>query len=381
VGQRDGKSLSGDHEVKVVYVIHHPGQGGMEKHVYILAKYALAAGNTVDFVFDHDGPLVSRVRSLGCAVHFVRMRAPYDPIAVYQLVGLFRKLEPDVVHTHFMRETFLVIDASKFVKIPAIFNTIHRLEKKNEAQEMINKLYSRSLTKVIAVSQLAKQYALDEGIRESKIITILNGSESPDVNTARVRADLGVKKTDKLITYVGRFTSEKGHRTLLKAFSSISKPGQKLLLAGDGPLRDEMEKLAKKLKIEKQVVFTEVINNGVDVAADYVAASDLYVQPSEIENLPTSVIEAMLYSVPVVASDCRSHEQLLKSGELGYLFKNRNAKNLAQVIEFVLVDKSRGQKVKGAKEYADLHLTAAKMWGSTEKLYQKYAKSNVNVLR
>jgi glycosyltransferase involved in cell wall biosynthesis len=94
-----------------------------------------------------------------------------------------------------------------------------------------------------------------------------------------------------------------------------------------------------------------------------------------------SVAEAMLLRVPIVASDCDAHKLLLREGKFGYLFKNKNAKSLATVIETALADKDIKQKVAAGGDYAKLHLTATKMWETTEKLYQKYISSNNNVLR
>ncbi len=365
--------------MKIVHVVKlPPHQGGMEKYAYLLAKYAIASGHQVSFVFDIEGPFVDRVRALGCQVYFVKMRAPYDLLAVVELVKLFKDIKPDVVHTHFMRENFLVIDASKFIHIPAIFSTVHRLEPKNLLQALANRIYSRGLTKFIAVSPLAKQYLLDEGVRESKIVTILNGVELGKVDKTGIRKQYSVDGGTKALCYVGRFTEEKGHALLLRAFAKLEDQEAVLLLAGDGALLEEMKALAKKLKIFERLLFLGNVEDGYRITA----AADIYIQPSLIENMPMAVEEAMLLGVPVVASDCDAHKLLLKNGELGTLFENGSVISLSKALNEAIGDKSVLQKKsKEAKQYALLHLTAAKMWEAIENIYEKYAQFGHNVVR
>ncbi len=363
--------------MKIVHVINYPGQGGMEKYAYLLAKYAINSGHSVEFVFGGEGPLVNQVNNIGCHVHMLKMRAPYDLVAVYNLVKLLKNLKPDVVHTHFMRENFLVIDASRFVKIPAIFSTVHRLEPKSSLQASVNQLYSKGLTKFIAVSPLAKEYLLNEGIKESKIITIPNGAEIGEFDKNNIRKRYSLTKKDIIFAYVGRFSEEKGHEILIRAFAKSHKANWKLLLVGDGELIESMKGLAQKLKISNKIIFTGAIENGYEA----IAVANYYVQPSKIENMPISVVEAMLLGVPVLASNCSAHNWLLKNGEFGILFKNGNINSLIAGFSEIIGDKSTMNKAKNAQEYALSHFTATKMWENTEKLYQKYVQAARVVLK
>ena len=68
--------------MNMVQILHHPGQGGAEQVAFTLAEYALKNGHQVNFIFGEEGPLVDRVRKLGCRVDFIKMPSFYNPKAV-----------------------------------------------------------------------------------------------------------------------------------------------------------------------------------------------------------------------------------------------------------------------------------------------------------
>lgn len=351
--------------MKIMQILNHPGQGGAEQYAYLLAKGAKESGHEVMFIFGEEGPLVEKIKSLKIPYEFVKMRAPYDPIAVTELVKAMKKFQPDVIQTHFMRENFLAVDASFFAPVKAIFTSVHRLEQKTAAQAMANRIYSRKTKSLIATSELARGYLLNEGISKYKIVVILNGAEVKKINCEEIRDGLLLKKNEKMITYVGRFTREKGHNNLIKAFKKAAIKNAKLVLVGDGELLPAMKKLAADCK---NIIFT----GGKDNGYEYIGASDLYIQPSKIENMPLSVIEAMLYGVPILASDVPGHRLILKDRKYGEFFRQNKVDELAEKIGSTLDSKEAINKAKEAREYANTRLTAEKMWQETEKLYEKY---------
>ena len=136
--------------MKILEILYNPWEGGAEEVSYLLAKESLKDGQKVEFVFGKDGPFVQRVKDLGCPVHFVKMRSPFDPIAVWKLRSLFKEIKPDVVHTVFLRENFLSIIAAKISGVKGVFSTVHRVEPKTKIQAFFNRIYSKGLSSFIA---------------------------------------------------------------------------------------------------------------------------------------------------------------------------------------------------------------------------------------
>ena len=102
------------------------------------------------------------------------------------------------------------------------------------------------------------------------------------------------------ILTVGRFTQEKNHALLLRAFAKMPKPGARLLFLGKGPDEIMLRALASELEIADSVIFPGFFPN----PASFYATADLFVLSSDYEGLPTVLIEALSFGVPVVSTDC-----------------------------------------------------------------------------
>ncbi len=349
--------------------MYYPGQGGAEQYAYLLAKYAKQSGHQTCFVFGQKGPFEERVKELGCEIYYLKMRSPFDPLAITGLSQLYQKWQPDIVQTHFLRENFIAIAANKLVSVKAIFSTVHRLEPKTKAQAAFNRAYSKGLTKFIAVSELTKDYLVAEGINEYRITTIPNGVEILDYNKACLKKELGLRENELVFACVARFEAEKKHDLLIKAFSQLENRNYKLLLLGTGSLKGKIETLVGKKKLEQRVIFLDQKYLGYQV----IGVSDYYVQASQLESFGLTVVEAMLQKRPVIVSDLPAFKALTKNGSLGTLFKASSQKDLKdKIVEVLENDRAIKKKTALAYDYAKNRYTAEIMWQKTEALYKHF---------
>lgn len=351
--------------MKILQIINYPGQGGAEQVAYNIAKCAKEEGYEADFIFGGEGPLVKKVKNMGCRVDIIDMPTFYNLGAILRLRKYFKKNKPDIVITHFLRENFLAVEASRLTSVKKIYSFVHRIEPKTKAQSFLNKAFSRGMTGFIAVSPLAEDYLLKEGVKKDKIRVIKNGVEIGIFDEARIRKELGLK-SEKIITYVGRFTEEKGHKILLDAFSELSLENTILVLVGDGALREKMILYAKKLGMYDKIRFT----GGRDKAYEIIGVSDLYIQPSDIEVMPLSVIEAMMLGVPTLLSDIEAHKVISNNWELGTSFNQKDKIDLAKKIKTALEKKDELKAVtEKAKKYAQKNYSLEKMWSSLKEIF------------
>ena len=358
--------------MRIMQLIYYPGQGGAEQYAYLLAKYAKKHGHETCFVFGQEGPFVERVKELGCEAMFLKMRSPFDPLAISSLSKLYKKWKPDVVQTHFLRENFIAIAARKLTPVKAIFSTVHRIEPKTKPQAIFNKVYSRGLTKFIAVSALTKEYLMKEGISEHKIIIIPNGADIEDYDKSKLKNELGLKPKELVFSCVARFEPEKNHQLLIKAFGKINNRNYKLLLLGTGSEKEKVKKLVQKYRLTEKIFFLDSSYKGSQI----IGISDYYIQPSKIESFGITVVEAMLQRVPVILSDIPAFKKLTKDGELGTLFKENNGTELKEKIKAVFEHEPiLKKKALLAQEVARARYTAESMWQKTAALYQRYLES------
>lgn len=142
-----------------------------------------------------------------------------------------------------------------------------------------------------------------------------------------------------IIVNVGELNRNKNQKTAILAMKKVIEevPDAKLLIAGNGPERENLEQLAKKLGLEDHIIFLGYTTQ----LQRYLQVCDLEVTCSYREGLPLNVMEAMLCGKPVVASSNRGHRELVKDGVNGYLVEDGDINTYAKRIIEILM-KSRG---------------------------------------
>lgn len=130
----------------------------------------------------------------------------------------------------------------------------------------------------------------------------------------------------------------------LRAFALIQKefPDAKLLLAGDGSKKEEIKKLAGELKLEN-VSFLGKISQA-DMPGLY-AQTDIYLNSSNIDNMPVSIIEAFASGVPVVSSNAGGIPYIVKHGKTGLLFEKNDHEAMANEAKKLLAESALSQEI------------------------------------
>lgn len=163
------------------------------------------------------------------------------------------------------------------------------------------------------------------------------------------RRDLYTPAGVPLILAMGRLHENKAFDVLLEAMARISDAY--LWLAGDGPLRDDLQKLAEKLGIKPRVRFL----GWRDDTAALLASADLFVCPSRHEPLGNVVIEAWAHGLPVIAADSMGPGTLIEHMETGVLVPVDDAITLSRGIRAVLGDADLAERLarQGHQAYLD----------------------------
>jgi 1,2-diacylglycerol 3-alpha-glucosyltransferase len=156
---------------------------------------------------------------------------------------------------------------------------------------------------------------------ESHIEIVPNGVELKRFFQAEPlsRADYGFKEDDILLIYTGRLGPEKNLDFLLQAFAGVTQAVEdvRLLLVGDGPLKEDLKELARELRITNSIQFTGLIP--YDNMPGYLAMCDAFVTASVTEVHPLSVIEAMGAGLPVMGIHSPGVGDTVENGVTGFL--------------------------------------------------------------
>jgi len=187
----------------------------------------------------------------------------------------------------------------------------------------------------------SKQRLLKEGV-EAPIEVVSNATDLEDywsADRSKVRNELKLKDSDILIGYVGRLSEEKNVMTLLAAAEIIlkSKSNVKIILIGDGPDKEELEKRASEISKDK-IIFTGNIPH--EEIPLYDAALDLFLSASKSEVQPMTFAEAMATKTPLVLFDVAGCNDMVENKENGLLVdESAGAKGLAEVVLKLLNNK------------------------------------------
>jgi len=208
---------------------------------------------------------------------------------------------------------------------------------------------------------------------DSSIEIIPNGVELARFIQAEPlsRTDYGFSDDDTLLIYTGRLGPEKNLEFLLDAFAGVTQAidNVKLLLVGGGPLKAELEKLAKELRVEKSVQFTGLIPYA-DMPG-YLAMCDAFVTASVTEVHPLSVIEAMGAGLPVMGIHSPGVGDTVEDGKTGFLSTEEIAAFTAKLTRLCLqhpLRRKMGKAARTAVQKYDITRTTQLMLNHYEKL-------------
>jgi glycosyltransferase involved in cell wall biosynthesis len=154
-----------------------------------------------------------------------------------------------------------------------------------------------------------------------------------------IRESLGLTRGDIVILSVGRLTSQKGFPDLLVAFANVVRDREavRLLIAGDGPERGQLERLISSLQLTDRV---RLLGN-VERPDLLYRAADLFVLPSQYEGFPFAMLEAMAAGLPVVATRFGGADEMVEHGREGLLVSSGDVDGLAGAIQATLGNRGR----------------------------------------
>lgn len=172
---------------------------------------------------------------------------------------------------------------------------------------------------LIVQTELIKRF-YQKSIQENKIKIIPNPIDEIILSN---RSEY--YERENIILTVGRLDTNKNQRLLIEAFANLNVGNWKLIIVGDGVLREEYEKLTASLSIADKVDFVGNVNN----ISDFYNKAKIFVFTSQSEGFPNALLEAMSFGIPCISTDCPSGpSEIIKNNKNGYLIEVNNRKQL-----------------------------------------------------
>jgi glycosyltransferase involved in cell wall biosynthesis/O-antigen/teichoic acid export membrane protein len=311
------------------------------------------------------------VRSLasrrpGTAVHVLpRIRGKLDVAGMATLALILRRLRPDILQVTLptpwaCRHAVVVGAFVPGVRVIAVEQL--PTPAPDRWQRAVKRFASRRLAGHVSVGNAAaREIERVVGLRAGAVGVIHNGVEP----SGGVRGDRSAGSPLRFGT-LARLDPQKGIEDWLHAL--VELPAVHAEIVGDGPLRAELERLAAELGLDGRVTFTGWSAERREHLADW----DAFVLPSHFEGFPLSIVEAMLQSVPVIATDVGSVGEAIVDGETGLLVPPRRPEALAAAARRLAEDPALSARLgERGRELALEQYTAAAMARSYEALYSR----------
>jgi glycosyltransferase involved in cell wall biosynthesis len=335
---------------RVVHYVDSDVFGGSEEAaLHLMASLDRARWEPV--LLYHADPRIARLvdgaERLGVRTHAVSRVSQGRRIAgLLHLRRAIRAERPAIFHAHLswpLACKYGVL-AAWLAGVPAIVATAHLyVEPRGTRRPPV---MFRPIRRIIAVSDEVKaRYAVELRVPARKLAVVRNGIRVPlSVRPAdpALRAELVRGRPDYVVLTPARLHEQKGHVFLLAAAAEV--PDATFVLAGDGPLRAELESRARELGVAERCVF---LGHRSDVP-DLLAAADLLVLPSLYEGLPVSVLEAMAAQRPVVATAIGGTDEAVTHEVAGLLVPPRDPIALASAIRRIRADPALAHRLAAA---------------------------------
>jgi glycosyltransferase involved in cell wall biosynthesis len=323
-------------KAKILLLSTSLGMGGADRQILYLAHALLDHNYEVRLVsMTPLEEMGSQALAKGLPIMSLDMkRGRADWQAFQRLVGLLRDWQPHLLTSFMYHANLLGRLAGRCTGVPLIVTSIRSELNGSASRDWLMRLTNWMDHCSTTNSQEVANSLRKRGLLSSRKLRVIpNGVDvaalsAPAGERFRIRRELGIAPAEFMWLAVGRLLPQKDYATLLQAFQAMRSAPARLLIAGRGPLLDELRQRAQQLGITPQVTFLGVRQ---DIAA-LLAAADGFVLSSAWEGMPNVVMEALAAAAPVVATQVGGVSELVETGKSGLLVPPRNPGALSQAM-------------------------------------------------
>jgi glycosyltransferase involved in cell wall biosynthesis len=334
--------------------------GGTEAHTLNLVRALRAEWPQVEVLcyYDSTPSMVAALERTGAKVTLLGLRRSDGLLRLFlALRQECRRRRPDVVHVQYIAPGLVPVLAARAAGVRTVFATVHQPGDRFGAWEKtLLKTAARAcsaffcVSKAVEASWFGDSALFDDGApaRDRRHFTLYNGAAVAD--DARGSADAAGEKRRhglqgrRTIGIVARLSREKGHAVLFEAVQAVAAqvPQAAVLVVGDGPEREALAAQARRLGIDKRIVWMGE-REGAEVQQLY-HAMDVVAVPSLFEGFGMSAAEAMAAGRPVVAANVGGLPELVDD-ESGWLVSPGDVSSLATALVALLQDADRANRM------------------------------------
>jgi glycosyltransferase involved in cell wall biosynthesis len=375
--------------LKVLHLITRLELGGAQENTLYTVAHLDRSRFEPILAAGPGGILDSRARALaGVPFHPVPalarpLRPRRDLAALWALFRLFRRLSPDIVHTHSSKAGILGRLAAALAGVPVRLHSVHGFgfhaggrPPLRAALIVAERLAARFTTHWIVVSRSnLEQGAALRLVDPGRATLIRSGVDLQRLraprDAGRVRRELGLGAEQPLVLSIACLKPQKAPLDLVGAAARVARdvPQARFALAGDGELRGAVEAAAEAAGLRGRFHLL----GWRDDVPDLLAAADVFLHTARWEGLPRVLAEALASGVPVVATDVDGAREVVAEGVNGHLCRAGDVAALAERVVDLLGDPERRRRLGEAGRRSVAEFDIRDMVKRQEELYLRLA--------
>ena len=308
------------------------GWRGGEAQVFLLCEGIQKLNHNQIVVAQPDSPLAKKSREIGLDVLEIKMNGELDLRAARSLRKVIKAKGIDICHAHTSHAHTLALLSTYKMSKPLV--VVSRRVDFKVGKNPFSKMKFRNTDHIIAISNGVKDVLVNSGINEEKISIVFSGIDikkyDKEIEVGKIRREFGIPPGAILVGNVAQLVDHKGHKYLIDAAKTVlSKiPGIYFMIVGDGELEETLRKQITANNLENHVILAGYRDDVENFLKDF----NMFVMSSHLEGLCTSILDALLMGLPVVATDTGGIPDIIIDGETGLLAVPRDSASLAECI-------------------------------------------------
>ncbi|WP_459836097.1 glycosyltransferase family 4 protein [Halanaerobaculum tunisiense] len=222
---------------------------------------------------------------------------------------------------------------------------------KRKLYEILEYMASLFSDKIVCVSSKDIETAKEINISSNKLVEISNGLKINNYNKKIYMTSTKLDDNEqggefKYIVSIANFYKNKGHQILIKALSKLKEKYLsfeeiKVILVGGGPLKRKMKKEVEKYGLNKDITFVGKVKD----VTPYLNIADLFIIPSLKEGMPFSLLEAMAFSLPIIATRVGAMPDVIKNKKEGILIEPNNEEAIIEALIYLLNNEDSAEEL------------------------------------
>ena len=365
-------------------IYYEPAPSGQTTHVLSLARSLRDRGHQITVVLPARlGSSVAAFRGLDVEVVPLSLgKVMWSPQAIVAVIRLIRRRGVDLVHIHSQEAGLLGRIVARVAGARGIVYTPQTIDIRRARWHGLYVLLERALARVtdaiVSVNRLDRERLIEWGIPPTKVVTIPNGIDLSafrgSIDVEGLRRSLGLDANRPLVMQVGRLSAQKDPLAFVEGARRVmqARPDVQFALIGEGPLQEAVASRVQTLEPGGRLHLLGWREQGFKLAA----AADVVTLTSRWEGTPYSLLEAMAWARPVVATAVNGCSEVILDGQSGFLAPPGDAALWARRVLDLLDDPEmaaamgrRGRR--RIEEAYSLRDTIARI----ERLYRQVARS------